>query len=138
MARQGHFQPQALRTARLAAALTQHELARLVGVAGGERVSRWELGLSTPRPETLARLAEVLGVEITRLSPATADLRSLRLSRGLSMSELARRAHVSKTTVSRWETGQVVRVLPPTTLRLLANTLDVTPAVVREAMRGDG
>ena len=43
--------PGALRAARERAGLTQHQLARLVGVAGGERVSRWELGTSEPRPE---------------------------------------------------------------------------------------
>ena len=45
--------PSALRTARESAGLTQHELARLVGAAGGERVSRWELGASVPRPDFL-------------------------------------------------------------------------------------
>ena len=37
--------PVALRDARLRMGLTQHELARLI-VAGGERISRWELGSS--------------------------------------------------------------------------------------------
>ena len=40
--------------------LTQHELARLIDVAGGERISRWELGSSAPRPEMLLRLAQAL------------------------------------------------------------------------------
>ena len=38
--------PLALRDARLRMGLTQHELARLIDVAGGERISRWELGSS--------------------------------------------------------------------------------------------
>ena len=59
--------PAALRAAREAAGLTQHELARLVGAAGGERISRWELGTSTPRPDFLARLSAVLNIPTIRL-----------------------------------------------------------------------
>ncbi|WP_425577343.1 helix-turn-helix domain-containing protein [Nocardioides endophyticus] len=47
--------PSVLRAAREEAGLTQHELARLVGVAGGERISRWELGASVPRPDFLGQ-----------------------------------------------------------------------------------
>ena len=36
--------PVALRDGRLRMDLTQHELARLIDVAGSERISRWELG----------------------------------------------------------------------------------------------
>ena len=66
--------------------LTQHELARLIDVAGGERISRWELGSSAPRPEMLHRLAEVLKVDAADLLEAgrPADLRRLRTSAGLS------------------------------------------------------
>ena len=49
--------PSELRVAREKAGLTQHELARLVGAAGGERISRWELGTSVPRPDFLVKLA---------------------------------------------------------------------------------
>ena len=52
--------PAALRDARVRMGLTQHELARLIDVAGGERISRWELGSSAPRPEMLLRLAQAL------------------------------------------------------------------------------
>ncbi len=75
--------PAALRAARERAGLTQHQLARLVGVAGGERVSRWELGTSEPRPEILVRLAKVLDVAALDLldvggwrRPACAEVRS--------------------------------------------------------------
>jgi transcriptional regulator with XRE-family HTH domain len=57
MHRESWLNPEALRAARVRAGLTQHELARLVGVAGGERVSRWELGTSRPRPEILRNRA---------------------------------------------------------------------------------
>ncbi len=45
--------PSELRAARESAGLTQHELARLVGAAGGERVSRWELGVRFVRAHGL-------------------------------------------------------------------------------------
>ena len=62
--------PRALRDARVRANLTQHDAARRVGVAGGERISRWELGTSEPRPSVLKRLAEVYGVGVDELLTA--------------------------------------------------------------------
>src|SRR5680860_1599866 len=74
--------PSALRAAREKAGLTQHELARLVGAAGGERVSRWELGTSVPRPDFLVKLARALHIPALRLihvDGEVPDLRALRL-----------------------------------------------------------
>jgi transcriptional regulator with XRE-family HTH domain len=74
--------PSALRAAREQAGLTQHELARLVGAAGGERVSRWELGMSEPRPDFLIKLARILHIPALRLihfDGEIPDLRALRL-----------------------------------------------------------
>ena len=119
----------ALRTARLRAGLTQHELARLIGVAGGERVSRWELGTSVPRPQTLRRIAAILQVGIPDLlgSPSrVASLHALRVRSGLSLGELAERVHMSKATLSRWESGQVTRTPGRAVLVLLAESLGVT------------
>ena len=89
--------PVALRDARLRMGLTQHELARLIDVAGGERISRWELGSSAPRPEILQRRAQALTVGASDLldSGAPADLRRLRTSAGLSARTLAVRARTS-------------------------------------------
>jgi transcriptional regulator with XRE-family HTH domain len=98
MHRESWLNPEALRAARVRAGLTQHELARLVGVAGGERVSRWELGTSRPRPEILLRVASALDVSSTDLLDSNADLsdlRGLRIAAGLSMRDLAARTHLS-------------------------------------------
>lgn len=66
--------PAAIRDSRIAAGLTQQELARLVGVAGGDRVSKWECGAAVPRPEALHRLAAVLDVQpIDLLTPSLAS-----------------------------------------------------------------
>ena len=104
--------PLALRDARIRMALTQHELARLIDVAGGERISRWELGSSAPRPEMLRRLAQALKVDVLDLLDAGGppDLRRLRTSAGLSARNLAARAHMSAPTYIRWESGGTKRV----------------------------
>ena len=117
MRRGPRLNPEALRAARVRAGLTQHELARLVGVAGGERVSRWELGTSRPRPEILLRVAA-----------------------GLSMRDLAVRAHVSKTTLGRWESGGLDQTPSRAALALLALPLgvpvdEVERAIVRSRSR---
>lgn len=121
--------PAALRAARLRAGLTQHQLARLIGVAGGERVSRWELGTSVPRPETLRRIAVTLQVGLADLLHATSqasNLHALRVRAGLSLGELAERVHVSKATLSRWESGHVTRTPGRAVVVLLAESLGVS------------
>jgi transcriptional regulator with XRE-family HTH domain len=52
----------ALTIFRIRAGLTQQELADLVGVAQAT-INRYEKGERTPRPATLGRLADALGVE---------------------------------------------------------------------------
>jgi len=51
----------------------------------------------------------------------------------MSMDELASRIHASKTTISRWESGDVVRPLPVRVLALLAEALGVSRGLVEEA-----
>ena len=128
--------PRALRAARERAGMTQHELARLVGVAGGERISRWELGASEPRPDLLAKLAEVLHIrprQLVRFDGEAPDLRALRLTAGLLASEVARAAHLSPPTYMRWEEGRGERLPATTTISALARALNVAADDVVEA-----
>ena len=120
--------PEALRAARVAAGLTQHGLAREIGVAGGERISRWELGTSTPRPQMLHRLAQALHVDPADLleEGEARGLLRLRLAAGLSARDVAALAHVSEPTYRRWESGQVLRTPHQGTLELLAKALQVS------------
>ena len=126
----------ALRDARLRLGLTQHELARLIDVAGGERISRWELGSSAPRPEILHRLAQALNVDVAELLGAggPADLRRLRTSVGLSARTLAARAHVSVPTYIRWESGRTKRLPARQALKPLAKALNVPAQDVESAI----
>jgi len=128
--------PVALRDARLRLGLTQHELARLIDVAGGERISRWELGSSAPRPEVLHRLAQALGIGIVDLLEpgGLADLRRLRTSAGLSARALADRAHMSVPTYIRWESGRTKRLPARQALGPLAKALNVTVDDVESAI----
>ena len=127
----------ALRSAREGAGFTQHELARLVGVAGGERVSRWERGASEPRPDVLHRIAGVLKVDVQSLlipSDGEADLRRLRVVAGLSARQVAERSHMSLPTYARWESGQTNLLPSQSALDELAAILDVRPAEVAAAL----
>ena len=128
--------PQALRAARVRQGLTQHELARLIGVAGGERVSRWELGTSAPRTLVLTRLAAALGVKLGDLLTPDSDdsgLRRMRLLVGLTPRQLADRVHVSVANIQRWEAGRVKRLPPPHVLKQLAAAMNTTVSEVERA-----
>jgi transcriptional regulator with XRE-family HTH domain len=128
--------PAALRAARERAGLTQHQLARLVGVAGGERVSRWELGTSEPRPAILVRLAKVLKLSPMELLDveAGADLRALRFAVGLSPDEVAAAALVSKRTYVRLEGGRWTRLPDQAQIASLAAVLKVPEPALRDAL----
>ena len=92
-----------LREARLAAGLTQAQLAQRVGVADGTRVAAWEHGRSTPHPATWAAICSLLGIAPEEAGVVT--LRSLRLRRGLTQDEVAAEVGVAASTVARWESG---------------------------------
>lgn len=118
--------PNELRAAREEAGLTQHELARLVGAAGGERIPRWELGSSTPRPDFLVRLAKALDIPTLRLihlDGDVPDLRALRLQAGLTVPELATSVNVAMPTYYAWEQGRWTRLPAPQSLEALARAL---------------
>ena len=130
--------PSALRAAREKAGLTQHELARLVGAAGGERVSRWELGTSEPRPDFLRRLAEVLKIptgDFIHVEGAVPDLRALRLRAGLTATHLVERTNLSTKTYLRWESGAWTRLPGRDVIDALAGALGEPAEGVVDAFR---
>lgn len=126
-----------LRAARMRAGLTQHQLARLIDVAGGERISLWELGTSAPRAETLPKLAKALAIPIAEMLPerdGPPDFRRLRLLAGLSQQSIAERVHVSKATVARWDRGHFAHTPHREELRELGRLLGVSTNAVEAAL----
>lgn len=129
--------PSALRAARQRAGLTQHQVAREVDVAGGEAVARWERGASEPKPATLRRLAEVLGVEagdLLRRDGGRIDLRFLRLAAGMESAAVASRLHVTMNTYLRWERGAWTVMPQEAVVAALAHAFGVRPDAVVDAL----
>lgn len=135
----GDFDGVALRDAREAAGLTQAELGRRIGVAGGDRVSRWELGRSTPQAKPLRALASELGVAVTDLlkppSASGPDLRRLRREAAMSAGELATKINVTLPTLKRWEAAGVARAPTRKTIEAIALALDASTDDVMAAFR---
>jgi transcriptional regulator with XRE-family HTH domain len=107
-------------------------------VQGAAAISAWERGVAAPRPSTLRRVAEVLGVEPVELlavdSAEGLALRELRVSRGMSLKELAEAASASSSTVRRWESGDFRRMPARDVVRALARALNVPAARVEMAL----
>lgn len=59
-------QPSPIRAVRIAAGMTQQQLADALGVAQ-QSVTRWETGEREPRVSTLKRIAAVLGCDLRDL-----------------------------------------------------------------------
>ena len=59
-------QPSPIRAARIAAGMTQQQLADALGIAQ-QSVARWETGEREPRVSPLKRIAAVLGCDVTAL-----------------------------------------------------------------------
>lgn len=129
--------PAALRAARRKAGLTQHQVARRLDVAGGEAVARWERGASEPKPPTLRRLADVLGItpgELLQRDGDKVDLRYLRLAAGLESAAVAGELHVTMNTYLRWERGAWTQMPGESVINGLAKTFHVTPETVTSAL----
>jgi len=126
----------AVRRARSRRGLTQHQLARIVEIAGGDRVSGWERESTQPRARIIPDLARALGVDPLELLslPNGVDLRALRLVAGRTAPELAQAVHVSVHTYLRWESGQRLPLGDGRTLDTLSGQLGVPVKRVVEAL----
>ncbi|MGV1007101.1 MAG: helix-turn-helix domain-containing protein [Dermatophilaceae bacterium] len=129
-----------LRGARERLGLSQNDLARRIGLADGQRVSRWERGEARPRtPQSLHALAAALELEPTSLLVRPGvdgpSLRWLRFAAGVSAVEFASAARTSVSTVKRWERDGLAAPDDDTVDRLSA-ILKAQPGDVRRALRG--
>lgn len=126
-----------MRAARERAGLSQNELARVLGLAGGVRVSKWERGVARPRsPHALHAVASVLNVEARELLAPEKEpnLRWLRFAAGVSVGELAAAAHCAVSTVKRWE-AQGLHAPSDALVCTLAATLGTSSDRVKGALR---
>lgn len=118
--------------------MTQAEVARALGLAGGEAVSVWERGAFEPNSARLLhRLAEVLHAAVPDLlyrDGGRADLRYLRLVAGLESAEIAERLHVALSTYRRWERGAWTRMPSAAAIASLSEAFGVPPQVVTAAL----
>ncbi len=117
----------ALFRARSARGLTQGQLARMVDIAGGERVSQWERGVRGPAVRLIPAVAAALGVSPLEFlaMPNGVDLKALRLASGQTSSQVAEQLHVSTATYQRWESGRQGAPKDPAVRRSLARALGV-------------
>jgi transcriptional regulator with XRE-family HTH domain len=124
-----------LAAARLAAGLTQEQLAAAIS-SSESRVSEWERGLFSPRPELIPVVAAAVGVPPLQLldsGPAGPELESLRLAAGLSLQAIAAAAGTSVGRYRRMERGERLED-PDDLVRPVARVLSVRPAKVRAAI----
>jgi transcriptional regulator with XRE-family HTH domain len=121
--------------------LTRDDLAERVGVMP-RTVRAWELGEKTPRDHDLVGLADALDVAVDALAaalprrdPALTPLgrliRTQQRRLGLSREDLAGRAGLDVTTISRWVHGR--HEPEPAKLEQLAGALEVDVDIVLDA-----
>ena len=99
--------------------LTLDELARRSGIARPNLIA-YEKGRVTPGVDALARLARALGVDplaLTATDPSAPGLVDLRVRRGISRTEMARRLGLARSTFRLVERGEA-RLHPAVAARM--------------------
>jgi len=120
--------------------MTQADLAKVLGVAGPERISSWEHETNRPHVNQIPVLAKTLKVSPDALlvGDSRNRLRDLRWEAGLSLGELAEQLHVGRNTYQRWETGERAFPARPRVIQQLSAVLGVPEEVVQDAVAGVG
>ncbi|NLA00221.1 helix-turn-helix domain-containing protein [Rhodococcus hoagii] len=97
-------------------------------------IRRWETGNSAPAPDLLARVAEVLGVDVDALAviqDAAVSLASWRTKKGFTQEEVAAALDMSPSTYSRLERGE--RPVTNGDTATLASLFGIEPEQVRSS-----
>jgi transcriptional regulator with XRE-family HTH domain len=121
------FSRQRLVSARVAAGLTQQQLAEALGV-NQQRVSEWERGVRQPRASRVPAVAKAINVDPLQLLAdeyEQLDLEALRLAAGLSRQALATAVGVTLPRYQRLESGERTSEFPAELLQPLARILSV-------------
>ena len=127
------FDREAFASVRARAGYEIGDLGRLADV-GATTIYGWERGTRTPQVDTLARVAEVLGValdELIRVPPRERTLADLRNLAGLTQPQLGLAAGIRTTALSKVERAEVP--LSVERESALAQALGVDVTAIREA-----
>ena len=129
------FNGQRLAAARVAAGLTQQQLADSLG-ADKARISEWERGASQPRASRMPDIARAVDVDASELMADDyehLDLEALRVAAGLSRQALAAAVGMTLPRYQRLEAGERTSELPEDLLQQVARILSVPAVTVRVA-----
>ena len=130
------FSGSRLAAGRVAAGLTQERLAQAVHTEQ-TRVSEWERGVLTPRPELMPKLAAAIGMDALEFlcaDPATPSLEDMRLAAGLTMDEVAARLGISRRRYRGVEIGATRRDPAGELVEKLARVFAVPATTVHQAI----
>lgn len=130
------FSGSRLAAKRLAAGLTQERLARLVHTEQ-TRVSEWERGVMTPRPNLMPKIAAAVGMdalEFLAADPDSPTLEDMRLASGLTMRAVAEQLEISLLRYRNMEIGATRRDPAPEVVEQMARMFAVPAATVRRAI----
>lgn len=127
------FRPDALAELRRQRGLSQGELARLAGVAPGT-VNRWESGLATPQVDLLARVANILEIQIEEVVQIPRDERypgDWRVIRGMTQPVAASKAGIATQVLGSMERGEIS--LSDNVAERVSRVLGISVEELREA-----
>lgn len=126
-----------LATARLAAGLTQEQVAQALATEQ-TRVSEWERGAKAPRPEIVPKLAAAVGLTALDLlapKPSMAALEDLRLAAGRTPQQVADALGISLRRYRGVETGSTRRSPSDDLVQELAAVLGTSQPTVQRAIK---
>ena len=130
------FSGSRLAAGRVAAGLTQERLAQLLHTEQ-TRISEWERGVMTPRPNLIPKMAVAIGLdalEFLASDPAMPTLEDMRLAAGLTMRDIAAQVGISLKRYRLIEIGATRRDPPPQVVEDLARIFAVPVVTVRRAV----
>ncbi len=130
------FSGSRLAAGRVAAGLTQERLAKLLHTEQ-TRISEWERGVMTPRPNLIPKMATAVGLdalEFLASDPAMPTLEDMRLAAGLTMRDIAAEVGISLKRYRLIEIGATRRDPPPQVVEDLARIFAVPAVTVRRAV----
>lgn len=121
------FSPAAFRQARERVGMSRSDLARLSDIKTVETIRRWELGMTSPQVDVLARAVRSLGIEpgeVIITDPSARSLADWRHLQLLTQPQLAAAARMPTALVQQLESG--LGTLTDDRARQLASVLRVS------------